>query len=116
MPAVDVRRAPRDGRTVEESTARGWRLSARTVAWYGADDAGGGEYAFHLAPARRFRWVPGSSLPLPPGRNPARILTGQHLREFPDTEPRRAPVTGQHRAAKEPTAAWPARPIPSTPS
>ncbi|MEU4097352.1 hypothetical protein [Streptomyces sp. NPDC026673] len=117
MLAVDVRQALRDGRTVEESAARAWRFSQRTVAQHGdfllafvdggvcvgafeirgsrADERTGGRYVFELAPARRFRWALGRRLPLPPGRNPARILTGQHLREFLDAEPRRASGTGQ---------------------
>ncbi|MDX3234436.1 hypothetical protein PV392_01775 [Streptomyces sp. ME03-5709C] len=117
MPAVDVRQALRDGRAVEESATRAWRFSARTVAQHGdfllafvdggvcvgafeirgsrCDDRSGGTYVFDLAPARRFHWALGRRLPLPPGRNPARILTGQHLRPFLDAEPRRARGTGQ---------------------
>ncbi|MDX3094692.1 hypothetical protein PV703_29865 [Streptomyces sp. ME01-24h] len=117
MLAVDVRQALRDGRTVEESAARAWRFSSRTVVQHGdfllafvdggvcvgafeirgsrTDDQSRGKYVFDLAPAPRFRWALGRRLPLPPGRNPARILTGQHLREFLDAEPRRVPGTGQ---------------------
>ncbi|MGW3243806.1 hypothetical protein [Streptomyces sp. NPDC001070] len=117
MLAVDVRQALRDGWTVEESAARAWRFSARTVAQHGDfllafvdggvcvgafeirgsrnDERTGGKYEFDLAPARRFRWALGRRLPLPPGRNPARILTGQHLLEFLDAEPRRPSGTGR---------------------
>ncbi|MFD3456136.1 hypothetical protein ACFWVC_28660 [Streptomyces sp. NPDC058691] len=117
MLAVDVRQSLRDGRTVAEGAGRGWRFAARTVATHGdfllafvdggvcvgafeirgsrSDDAADGRYVFDLAPAGRFQWALGHRLPLPPGRNPARILTGQHLREFLDAAPRGIPRPGE---------------------
>jgi hypothetical protein len=121
MLAVDVRQALRGGETVEEGAARGWRFSAQTVDQHGdfllafvdggvcvgafeilaarTDDEAGGKYVFELAPAARFQWALGSRLPLPPGRNPARILTGQHLREFLDADPARS-VDTSHRQGR----------------
>lgn len=109
MLAVDVRPSLRGGESVAAGAARGWRFAARTVAQHGdfllafvdggvcvgafeilaatADDTAGGRYVFDLVPAARFQWALGRRLPLPPGRNPARILTGQHLREFLDAAP-----------------------------
>ncbi|MGW3741187.1 hypothetical protein ACWD62_11305 [Streptomyces sp. NPDC005146] len=117
MLAVDVRASLRAGRTVEDGAARWWRFSAQTVARHGdfllafvdggvcvgayrildsAPDAGeGGKYTFDLTPAARFQWAMGQRLPLPPGRNPARILTGQHLREFLDAAPYRPSGSGR---------------------
>ena len=43
---------------------------------------------FELKPAPRFQWALGKKLPMQPGRNPARILNGQELREFLDSDPR----------------------------
>ncbi|GAA1899531.1 hypothetical protein [Streptantibioticus ferralitis] len=115
MLAVDVRQSLRHGETVEEGAARWWRFSAHTVEQHGdyllafvdggvcvgafeirsarADEEAGGKYVFDLAPADRFQWALGRRLPLPAGRNPARILTGQALREFLDAQPRQAPAT-----------------------
>ncbi|MFD9124112.1 hypothetical protein [Kitasatospora sp. NPDC059571] len=114
MLAVDVRQALRDGETVHEAASRWWRFGGRTVADHGdfllafvdggvcvgafeiravrtAEDPGG-RYAFDLAPATRFQWALGRRLPLPPGRNPARILGGSALREFLDADPHRTPT------------------------
>ncbi|MFJ9523653.1 hypothetical protein ACIRPK_36170 [Kitasatospora sp. NPDC101801] len=123
MLAVDVRQSLRDGETVRQAAARWWRFGAQTVADHGdfllafvdggvcvgafeicgatTDPEEGGKYVFDLAPAERFQWALGQRLPLPPGRNPARILTGSALREFLDAAPHpaTAPVTtaGQER-------------------
>lgn len=115
MLAVDVRQSLRNGQTVAEGAARWWRFSTQTVGRHGdfllafvdggvcvgafriinseADVTAGGRYAFDLTPAARFQWALGHRLPLPPGRNPARILTGRHLREFLDAAPHRTSAT-----------------------
>ncbi|MGW1888398.1 hypothetical protein [Streptomyces sp. NPDC001970] len=117
MLAVDVRQGLRQGHTVAQAASRPWRYSAQTIAQHGdfllafvdggvcvgvfeilgnaPDTAAGGRYAFDLTPAARFQWALGSRLPLPPGRNPARILTGQHLRAFLDADPHYARHMGQ---------------------
>jgi hypothetical protein len=114
MLAVDVRQSLRDGETVQQAAARWWRFGVQTVADHGdfllafvdggvcvgafairgavSDPEEGGKYVFDLAPAARFRWALGQRLPLPPGRNPARILTGAALREFLDAAPHRTPA------------------------
>lgn len=116
MLAVDVRQGLRQGHTVVQAATRAWRYSEQTIAQHGdfllafvdggvcvgafeiagsAPDADG-KYVFDLAPTARFQWALGERLPLPPGRNPARILTGQHLRAFLDADPYYAHPTGQH--------------------
>ncbi|MFD5858740.1 hypothetical protein [Streptomyces chartreusis] len=115
MLAVDVRRGLRQGCTVTQAASRAWRYSEQTVAQHAdfllafvdggvcvgafkiadsASDADGG-YVFELTPTPRFQWALGERLPLPPGRNPARILTGQHLRAFLDADPHYTPRPGQ---------------------
>lgn len=115
MLAVDVRQGLRRGRTVAEAASHAWRYSEQTVTQHGdfllafvdggvcvgafeirgsASDADG-KRVFDLAPSPRFQWALGHRLPLPPGRNPARILTGQHLRAFLDTDPHYTHHTGQ---------------------
>ncbi len=113
MLAVDVRQSLRKGETVTEGASRWWRFSAQTVAQHGdfllafvdggvcvgafeirssaPDQQAGGKYTFDILPAARFQWALGHRLPLPPGRNPARILTGQHLRVFLDQAPHHGP-------------------------
>lgn len=115
MLAVDVRQSLRQGQTVAEGAARWWRFSTQTIGKHGdfllafvdggvcvgafrivgsePDSTAGGKFAFDLAPAARFQWALGRRLPLPPGRNPARILTGRHLREFLDAAPQRTSAT-----------------------
>ncbi len=115
MLAVDVRQGLRQGRSVEEAASRAWRYSEQTITQHGdfllAFVDGGvcvgafeirgstpdtdGKCVFDLAPTPRFQWALGHRLPLPPGRNPARILTGQHLRAFLDADPRYNHDTGQ---------------------
>ncbi|WP_406349806.1 hypothetical protein [Streptomyces sp. NBC_00658] len=117
MLAVDVRQGLRQGHTVAQAASRTWRYSAQTIAQHGdfllafvdggvcvgvfeilsstPDTAEGSKYVFDLAPAARFQWALGDKLPMPPGRNPARILTGQHLRTFLDADPNYARHTGQ---------------------
>ncbi|MFD9124317.1 hypothetical protein [Kitasatospora sp. NPDC059571] len=114
MLAVDVRQALKGGETVREAAARWWRFGEQTIADHGdfllafvdggvcvgafeirgaePDPQAGGKYAFDLEPAERFRWALGERLPLPPGRNPARIMTGAALRTFLDADPGRAPL------------------------
>ncbi|MFF1839405.1 hypothetical protein ACFVXE_35300 [Streptomyces sp. NPDC058231] len=110
MLAVDVRQSLKDGDTVEVGASRWWKFSADTIKQHGdyllafvdgqvcvgafeivgsePDEAEGGKYVFDLRPASRFQWALGKKLPLPPGRNPVRILSGQALREFLDSDPR----------------------------
>ncbi|MFK8843629.1 hypothetical protein [Streptomyces sp. Ac-502] len=117
MLAVDVRQSLRAGQSVEQGASRWWRYAHQTVAQHGdfllafvdggvcvgafeirghtADETHGGKYTFDLAPAARFQWALGQRLPLPPGRNPARILTGQHLRAFLDAAPHPLSPTDQ---------------------
>ncbi|GAA2753230.1 MULTISPECIES: hypothetical protein [Kitasatospora] len=114
MLAVDVRQSLRGGDTVLEAATRWWRFGEQTIADHGdfllafvdggvcvgafeirsaePDPEAGGKYAFDLVPAARFQWALGERLPLPPGRNPARILTGAALREFLDAAPARVPA------------------------
>lgn len=108
MLAVDVRQSLKDGETVEQGASRWWRFSTETVAEHGdyllafvdgevcigafsieharVDDEVG-KYVFDLAPAPRFQWLLGKKLPINAGRNPARIVTGQALRELVDSSP-----------------------------
>ncbi|WP_052390452.1 hypothetical protein [Streptomyces sp. NRRL B-24484] len=123
MLAVDVRQSLRGGDTVEQAAGRGWRFAAQTVAEHGdfllafvdggvcvgafeiraaADDPATGRYRFDLAPAARFRWALGQRLPLPPGRNPARILAGTALREFLDAAPPAAAAATHHAPQETP--------------
>ena len=115
MLAVDVRQGLRQGRTVAEAASRAWRYSEQTIMQHGdfllafvdgsvcvgAFEVLGntpgtdGKYVLDLAPTPRFQWALGRRLPLPPGRNPARILTGQNLRAFLDADPHYAHHTGQ---------------------
>jgi hypothetical protein len=110
MLAVDVRQSLRQGRTVEEGASRAWRFSAETIRQHGdyllafvdgqvcvgafevvnarTDEEEEGKYVFDLKPASRFQWALGKKLPLQAGRNPARVMTGQALREFLDSDPR----------------------------
>ncbi|MFH8385335.1 hypothetical protein ACH4E7_31075 [Kitasatospora sp. NPDC018058] len=112
MLAVDVRQSLRDGKTVIEGASRWWRFGDQTVADHGdfllafvegqlcvgafeirsasRDEAEGGKYVFELVPAARFEWALLGHLPLPAGRNPARVLTGSALREFLDSAPKNA--------------------------
>ncbi len=118
--AVDVRQSLRDGQTVEEAAMRWWRYGAQTLAEHGdyllafvdgsvcvgafeirgwePDEEAGGKYVFDLVAAPRFQWALGKKLPLPPGRNPARVFTGAALMEFMDADPRRVPVTAAEEA------------------
>lgn len=110
MLAVDVRQSLRQGETVDEGASRWWRFSADTIQQHGdyllafvdgqvcvgafeivgarPDEEEDGKYVFDLKPASRFQWALGRKLPLQPGRNPARVMTGQALREFLDSDPR----------------------------
>ena len=110
MLAVDVRQSLRQGETVEAGASRWWRFSAETIRQHGdyllafvdgqvcvgafeiidarPDEEEDGKYVFELKPASRFQWALGRKLPLQAGRNPARVMTGQAVREFLDSDPR----------------------------
>jgi hypothetical protein len=110
MLAVDVRQSLRKGETVETGASRWWRYSSETIERHGdyllafvdgqvcvgafeiidaqPADEEDGKYVFELKPASRFQWALGRKLPLQAGRNPARVMTGQALREFLDSDPR----------------------------
>ena len=110
MLAVDVRQSLKQGETVEVGASRWWRFAAETIEHHGdyllafvdgqvcvgafeivgaqPDEKADGKYVFELKPASRFQWALGRKLPLQAGRNPARVMTGQALREFLDSDPR----------------------------
>lgn len=110
MLAVDVRQSLKDGETVEAGASRWWKFAAETIEQHGdyllafvdgqvcvgafeilgaePDEEAGGKYVFDLRPAPRFQWALGKKLPLQAARNPVRVLSGQALREFLDSDPR----------------------------